>query len=88
MIEKEYKQGESPLFRALYIRQTWGGVPRTLFLINVLVCIFSVVILGTWIVGAVGLAVHFIFRYLTSQDADFFTVFLNFLQSKDYYRAE
>lgn len=88
MIEKEYANGESPLFRALYIRQTWGGVPRNLFLINVLACVFGVVILGTWLIGGLGIVLHFLFRYFTSNDADFFNVFTQYIRSKDYYRAE
>ena len=82
MVERDYRTGEAPLFRALYVRQTWGGVPRRLFLINV------VIILGTWFIGAIGIALHFLFRYFTSQDADFFDVFTHYLRSKNYYRAE
>ena len=48
MVERDYRTGEAPLFRALYVRQTWGGVPRNLFLINVFICVFAVIILGTW----------------------------------------
>lgn len=88
MVEREYAQGEAPLFRALYIRQTWGGVPRNLFLINVLVCVFSVIILGTWFIGAIGILLHFLFRFFTAKDPDFFDVFLNYLKNKDLYRSE
>ena len=63
MVERDYRTGEAPLFRALYVRQTWGGVPRNLFLINVLTCVFAVIILGTWFIGVVGIALHFLFRY-------------------------
>ena len=83
MVERDYRTGEAPLFRALYVR-----VPRNLFLINVLTCVFAVIILGTWFIGAIGIALHFLFRYFTSQDADFFNVFTHYLRSKNYYRAE
>ena len=88
MVERDYRTGEAPLFRALYVRQTWGGVPRNLFLINVLTCVFAVIILGTWFIGVVGIALHFLFRYFTSQDADFFDVFTHYLRSKNNYRSE
>ena len=65
MVERDYRTGEAPLFRALYVRQTWGGVPRRLFLINVFICVFAVIILGTWFIGVIGIALHFLFRYFT-----------------------
>ena len=88
MVERDYRTCDAPLFGALFVRQTWGGVPRNLFLINVLTCVFAVFILETWFIGVVGIALHFLIRYFTSQDADLFDVFTHYLRSKNYYRSE
>lgn len=78
----------APLKRALTEKLTWGGVPRNLFLLNVLVCVFAVVILKTWTILLLGFICHFFLKFFTQKDPEFFGIFIQYLRTKDYYRSE
>lgn len=78
----------APVKKALTARQYWGGVPRGLFLINVVSNILILIVLKTWIIVIFGLLIHFICRFFADKDPDFFDIFLRYLIRKPYYYEE
>lgn len=75
----------SPIKKALITRQLWGGVPRMLFLINVIINIFIIMVFKFWYIVILGVLCHLIFRFFTDKDVDFLDVFIRYLKTKNYY---
>lgn len=67
--------------RSLTQPMYWMGVPRNLFLLEVLIGIIGAVIVKTFWIPVIVICCHFLFRFLGQQDPEFHTVFW---RSKDY----
>lgn len=74
-----------PIHRSLIRPILWMGVPRTIFIGNLLFILLGSILLKTWTVLFVGIASHFLFKYLTSKDHQFFDIFLRAKKHKLYY---
>ena len=70
-----------PLHRSLTQPIFWGGVPRNLLLLEVLVGIIGGIFFKTILVPVLCIAAHYLFRFLGQHDPDFLGVFW---RSKDY----
>lgn len=78
---------EVPVHRSLVKPMFWMGVPRNLFLTNVFIGIFGGIIFKTFLVVAVVVLLHFLFKYLGSKDPQFHEVFWRAKNHKTiYYR--
>lgn len=78
----------APIKQALTARQYWGGVPRNMFLVNVVGNVLILLVLKTWIVLVFGLLVHVLCRFFADRDPDFFDIFTRYLLRKKYYWPE
>lgn len=75
----------APLHRSLTQPLYWMGVPRNLLLIEFFVGIIGGILLKTFLVPLLCVAVHLVFRYLGQADNQFHLVFLQNKDYKDYY---
>lgn len=85
MEEQQVPGFEIPLNRALTEKMLWCGVPRELFLLNILSAVFIVAILHffSWIpVAIIG---HFVFFILAKDDPFVFDIFIRYQSTKKYY---
>lgn len=76
---------EIPIHRSLTTPMFWGGVPRNLLILEVIVGVFGGLLLKTFIVPILAVAAHFLFRYLGQQDPQFHEVFWRAKDYKSFY---
>lgn len=76
---------EAPLHRSLTKPLYWGGVPRNILLLEVVVGVLGGIILKTFVIPVLAVGVHFIFKYLGTQDPYFLDVFWRGKDYENYY---
>ena len=76
---------EIPIHRSLVQPLYWMGVPRNLFISEILLGVLGGIFFKTWTVIFVLGALHYLFRYLGQQDPQFHLVFLRAREHKNYY---
>ncbi len=63
----------------------WDGVPRELFLLNLLVSILMIMIFHFWYFLLLSGALHLLFVYLGKQEPLFYEIFFRYNRTKKYY---
>ena len=85
MSEKLPEGYEIPIHRSLVQPLFWMGVPRNLFLSNIFFVIFGGIFFKTWTILFIGVALHFIFKFLGQKDPQFHLVFFRSKSHKLFY---
>ena len=84
--KEELPEGyEIPIHRSLVIPLYWMGVPRNLFIAEILFAVLGGIFMKTWTVLFVAVAAHYLFRHLGQQDPQFHQVFWQGKGHKSYY---
>ena len=76
---------EIPIHRSLVEARLWMGVPRKMFIVEILSAIAGGVFMKTWTVLFVAVGIHYLNRHLTQKDSRFLEVFVRSLQHKKFY---
>ena len=76
---------EIPIHRSLVKPLYWMGVPRNLFITEILFAVLGGIFMKTWTVLFVAVAAHYLFRHLGQQDPQFHQVFWQGKSHKSYY---
>lgn len=63
----------------------WAGVPRELFLLNLLVSILMIMIFHFWYFLLLSGTLHLLFVYLGKQEPLFYEIFFRYNRTKKYY---
>lgn len=83
---REVPEGyEVPIHRALVQPLYWMGVPRNIFIGEIVFAVIGGLIFKTFTVIFITVAAHYLFRYLGQQDAQFHEVFWYSRLHKNYY---
>lgn len=77
-----------PIHKSLTKRLTWGGVPRLLFMINILIGGMLIIAFKSVKIALPLVGLHFLFRYFAQKDPDFFDIFLQYLKTKTFFWSE
>ena len=86
MSQNDLPEGyEIPIHRSLVQPLFWMGVPRNLFISNILIAILGGLFLKTWTVIFAAIAAHFVFKYFGEKDPQFHLVFWRSRSHKSYY---
>ncbi|MGL5271566.1 MAG: VirB3 family type IV secretion system protein [Selenomonadaceae bacterium] len=84
--KEELPEGyEIPIHRSLVKPLYWMGVPRNLFIAEILFAVLGGIFMKTWTVLFVAVAAHYLFRHLGQQDPQFHQVFWQGRSHKSYY---
>lgn len=76
-----------PIHRSLVKPLLWMGVPRNLFILNLMLAIIGGLYVRSFLIVFICIGIHFVCRYLTEQDSQFHLVFWRSLFIKNkYYR--
>ena len=84
---KEISWTHLPLFRSLTEYILFMGVPRNCLIYNFGAAIFVMLTFGLayWYLLIASVLIHFVFRHLSQEDAQFFECFNNYTYKRDYY---
>ena len=85
-MEKNLPEGyEIPIHRSLVAPLYWMGIPRNLFIGEIVFAVLGGLIFKTFTVIIIAAIAHYIFRFLGQQDAQFHEVFWHSRQHKNFY---
>lgn len=86
-MEKEDIVWEVPVHRSLTKPVYWMGVPRGLFIIELMIAVLGGLIFKTFLVIVFALIAHVIFKFLGDKDPLFHEVFMRSLRHDLFYRG-
>lgn len=76
---------EIPIHRSLVVPRLWMGVPRKMFITELLLGVTGGIFLKTWTVLFVVIGLHYLNRHLTKKDPLYLQVFLRAIRHKKFY---
>ena len=86
-MEKENVVWELPVHRSLTKPVYWMGVPRGLFILELLFAVLGGIIFKSFIVIVIAVIAHLIFKFLGNSDPLFHEVFMRSLRHDMFYRS-